>query len=101
MEKLIYYSDVITLKLVQEKCNNCGMCVKVCPHQVFEIIEKKVRMTGKDFCMECGACRRNCPQQAIFLDVEDGCGCAAGIIQGAFNGKTQSCGGLSDEACCN
>jgi NAD-dependent dihydropyrimidine dehydrogenase PreA subunit len=101
MERLKYYSDVITLQLIQEKCNNCGMCVKVCPHQVFEIIEKKVRITSRDYCMECGACKRNCPQEAILLDVEDGCGCAAGIIQGAFNGTAPICGGPNKSTCCN
>jgi len=30
MERLRYFSDVLTLELIQEKCNNCGMCVKVC-----------------------------------------------------------------------
>lgn len=101
MERLRYFSEVLTLELLQEKCDNCGMCVKVCPHEVFEIIEKKVRITGRDYCMECGACKRNCPQGAIVLDVGDGCGCATGIIQGAFNGTAPTCGGPNEGTCCN
>lgn len=52
-----YYVDV-------EKCNSCGICVKVCP-------EKNIRLkSGKtpDFsirCEGCGACTHNCPQNAI------------------------------------
>jgi NAD-dependent dihydropyrimidine dehydrogenase PreA subunit len=101
MNRLRYYSEVVTLQLIQEKCNNCGMCVKVCPHEVFEMIQKKVHIVGRDFCMECGACKMNCPQGAILLDVGEGCGCAAGIIKGALNGTAPTCGGSDESACCN
>jgi NAD-dependent dihydropyrimidine dehydrogenase PreA subunit len=101
MNRFRYFSEVVTLQLIQEKCNNCGMCVKVCPHEVFEMKEKKVFVAGRDFCMECGACKKNCPQGAIQLDVGDGCGCAAGIIQGAFNGTAPTCGGPDESVRCN
>jgi ferredoxin len=101
MNKPQYYPEVVTLQLNREQCNNCGMCVKVCPHEVFAIVEKTVHVVGREFCMECGACRRNCPQGAILLDVEEGCGCAAGIIQGAFNGTAPTCGGPDEGGCCN
>jgi NAD-dependent dihydropyrimidine dehydrogenase PreA subunit len=101
MQRLRYFSEVVTLELDEAKCNNCGMCVKVCPHQVFEMIDKKVRIIGRDFCMECAACRKNCPTGAISLDVEEGCGCAAGIIQGALKGTAPACGGPDGNNCCN
>jgi NAD-dependent dihydropyrimidine dehydrogenase PreA subunit len=31
-------------------------------------------------CMECGACATNCPTEAIFVNPDEGCGCAALII---------------------
>jgi len=31
MGQLIYLKDVVTLKLNQEKCMGCGMCLLVCP----------------------------------------------------------------------
>ena len=101
MQRQKYFTEVLTLKLIQEKCNNCGMCVKVCPHEVFEMKNKKLHIVARDFCMECGACKRNCPQNAILLDVGDGCGCAAGIIQGAFNGTAPTCGGPDTGVCCS
>jgi ferredoxin len=30
--------------------------------------------------MECGACAKNCPVGAIYVNPDDGCGCAAYII---------------------
>jgi NAD-dependent dihydropyrimidine dehydrogenase PreA subunit len=85
MNKFIYHPEVLTLELDETRCSNCGICVKVCPHEVFSLIDKKVYVVARDYCMECGACKRNCPQEAISVNVGDGCGCATGIIQGAIN----------------
>ena len=98
MERLRYFSEVLTLELIQDKCNNCGMCVKVCPHEVFEIIEKKVRITGRDYCMECGACALNCQVKAI--TVNSGVGCAAGIISGILNNSEPTCGCSDSKSNC-
>jgi ferredoxin len=89
MKELVYLADVVTLKLCIETCNGCGMCVKVCPHEVFELLGKKARIVRRDYCMECGACAVNCAVQAI--TVESGVGCAAGIINGILNNTEPSC----------
>jgi len=65
------------------------MCTLVCPHAVFEIVDKKARIRDIDDCMECGACALNCQYGAI--TVKSGVGCAAGILNGILNGT---------EACC-
>ncbi len=96
-----YFPEVLSLELDYSKCNHCGMCVKVCPHGVFEIENKKVKIVGHDFCMECGACKLNCSQGAILLDIDDGCGCAAGIIEGAIKGTSPACGCSSQNPSCN
>ncbi len=101
MKQTAYYPEVLSLELDETKCNNCGMCIKVCPHEVFEMRDKKIHVIGRDFCMECGACKMNCPVGAILLNVGDGCGCAAGIIQGALNGTAPTCGGPDEKTGCN
>lgn len=84
-----YLKNVVTLRHDAEKCTNCGMCVTVCPHRVFEESGGKVRITERDLCMECGACARNCPYGAI--DVKQGVGCAAAILMGMLTGSEPSC----------
>jgi ferredoxin len=101
MKDFIYYPEVLTLELDMTKCNNCGMCMKVCPHEVFTLLDKKIRIARREYCMECGACKRNCSQDAISVNVGDMCGCAAGIIEGALKGTAPACGGLKDDICCN
>jgi NAD-dependent dihydropyrimidine dehydrogenase PreA subunit len=90
MIDMVYLSDVVTLQLCTETCNGCGMCLKVCPHDVFELSGRKARIVNRDSCMECGACALNCPVNAI--SVKSGVGCAAGIINGILTNSEPSCG---------
>ncbi len=99
MNDLVYLPDVVTLSLCEESCNGCGMCLKVCPHDVFEMSDRKARIIRKDYCMECGACALNCPQNAIF--VKSGVGCATGIINGILRNTEPTCGcSESGTSCC-
>lgn len=90
MKRFEYLKNVVTLELDSNKCNNCGMCLKVCPHAVFALSEKNVYIANRDYCMECGACALNCPQNAI--KVKAGVGCAAAIISGSLTNSQPSCG---------
>jgi len=78
MKRFAYLPNVATLELDREACIGCGMCLEVCPHQVFALREDKAAIVDRDRCMECGACRTNCPAEAIRVDA--GVGCAAGMI---------------------
>ncbi len=60
-----YIKNVATLKLDIEKCVGCGLCVTVCPHNVFAIENKKAIIVNKDNCIECGGCMNNCEPKAI------------------------------------
>ncbi len=98
MKDLVYLADVVTLKLCEETCNGCGMCLKVCPHEVFELYGKKAHITGFDRCMECGACQLNCPVEAI--TVNSGVGCATAIITGALTNSEPACGCSGQKGSC-
>lgn len=91
-----YLKGVSTLELNGEKCNGCGMCVAVCPHEVFDIREKRAHIERKDRCMECGACVMNCPAGAISVHAE--VGCAVAIIRGWLTGSEPNCD-CSDDCC--
>ena len=91
MRDFKYVKNVVTLKINKEKCNGCGMCINVCPHDVFKIINKKAEIIFKDLCMECGACALNCTQKAITVKSGLGCGCATGIIYNFFKTNNSCC----------
>jgi ferredoxin-like protein FixX len=98
-----YIKNITSLKIADAaKCTGCGMCVEVCPHNVFELKDRKVSIRDKDACMECGACKMNCAYGV--LDVDAGVGCAYAILNGIFSKSEPTCGCSSDEkassSCC-
>ncbi len=96
-----YLSGVATIELFPEKCTGCGICMEVCPHEVFVFKNKKAAIRDRDSCMECGACVANCAFGA--LSVSKGVGCAAAIINSMINGGEPSCdcsGGDKKSSCC-
>lgn len=54
---------------VNEKCNSCAACVKVCPKDNISLNEEKKPLYG-DNCIFCLACINLCPQLAITLPGE-------------------------------
>ncbi|MEN8154950.1 MAG: mercury methylation ferredoxin HgcB [Acidobacteriota bacterium] len=93
-----YLKNVAQLKLDPDKCTGCGICVVVCPHEVFRLEGNKAVIINRDFCMECGACGRNCSFGA--LDVRAGVGCASAIIKGKIKGTEPDCGCSQGPGCC-
>jgi NAD-dependent dihydropyrimidine dehydrogenase PreA subunit len=91
-----YLDDTAILRLTVEKCVGCGNCELVCPHRIFRVREQKAEILDPNGCMECGACVINCPAGAIYVNPDDGCGCAAYIINSwlaRMKGKTPTgCG---------
>jgi len=94
MGQLIYLKDVVTLKLSQEKCIGCGMCLLVCPQAVLSLTNGKIEIANRDACMECGACARNCPAEA--LNVRSGVGCAVAVVNAMLGRKKSSCCCVAD-----
>ncbi len=95
--KYKYLKNVATLKLDQNKCVGCGMCLEVCPHNVFILNKGKAQISDLDSCMECGACLKNCAFSAI--TVSPGVGCASAIIKGLLTGSEPSCDCSGGDCC--
>jgi NAD-dependent dihydropyrimidine dehydrogenase PreA subunit len=85
-----YIESVVTLEYDPSRCHGCGMCIKVCPHGVFALEDRRAVVVDRGACMECGACAQNCPEELI--RVRTGVGCAAGILAGAVAGTGPDCG---------
>ncbi len=48
---------------VDDKCNRCGICFKVCPAQNIEMVNEKP--VWRHRCEQCLACLQWCPEEAI------------------------------------
>lgn len=56
------------IKIDEEKCNGCGICVPNCPEGALQIIDGKARLVSDLFCDGLGACIGNCPEEAISIE---------------------------------
>lgn len=59
------------IKIDEEKCNGCGLCVSGCPEGAIKIINGKAKLTGDMLCDGLGACIGECPQNAITVEERD------------------------------
>jgi ferredoxin len=53
------------IKIDDEKCNGCGICIPDCPEGALQMIDGKARLVSDLFCDGLGACIGTCPQGAI------------------------------------
>lgn len=56
------------IKIDEEKCNGCGLCVSGCHEGALQIIDDKARLISELFCDGLGACIGECPEGAIELE---------------------------------
>ena len=59
------------IKIDDEKCNGCGICIPDCPEGALQMIDGKARLVSDLFCDGLGACIGTCPQGAISTEVRE------------------------------
>lgn len=56
------------VKIDEEKCDGCGLCVKACAEGAIEIVGGKAKLVSDVYCDGLGACIGHCPQGAITVE---------------------------------
>lgn len=67
MEKQFFHH---ALKIVDEACIGCSLCMRVCPTEALRIHDGKAHLI-EDRCVDCGECFRHCPVNAIIIEQDD------------------------------
>jgi len=56
------------IKIDEEKCTGCGLCIPNCPEGAIQIIDNKARLVSDLMCDGLGACLGHCPESAIEIE---------------------------------
>jgi NAD-dependent dihydropyrimidine dehydrogenase PreA subunit len=56
------------IKIDEDLCNGCGLCIEGCHEGALQLIDGKARMISDLYCDGLGACIPECPVQAITLE---------------------------------
>ncbi len=59
------------VKIDEEKCNGCGLCVPSCAEGAIQIIDGKAKLVADSLCDGLGACLGDCPVDAISIEKRD------------------------------
>ncbi|HSV27353.1 MAG TPA: 4Fe-4S binding protein [Sedimentisphaerales bacterium] len=56
------------VKIDEEKCNGCRLCVTACAEGAIQVVNGKARLVSETYCDGLGACLGHCPQGAIMIE---------------------------------
>ena len=56
------------VRIDEEKCTGCGLCIPACAEGALEIVDGKARLISDKYCDGLGACIGECPQGAIIIE---------------------------------
>ncbi|TET12971.1 MAG: 4Fe-4S ferredoxin [Dehalococcoidia bacterium] len=56
------------VKIDEEKCDGCGVCVPACAEGALQIVDGKAKLVSEIYCDGLGACLGECPQGAITIE---------------------------------
>lgn len=56
------------VKIDQEKCNGCGLCIDACHEGALQLINGKATLVSESYCDGLGACLPECPMGAITIE---------------------------------
>ncbi len=59
------------VKIDDEKCTGCGLCVGACAEGAIQLVDGKARLVSDIYCDGLGACLGECPVDAITIEERD------------------------------
>lgn len=60
------FRDIV--RIDEEKCTGCGLCVSACAEGAIQVVDGKVRLVSEIYCDGLGACLGECPEGAITIE---------------------------------
>ncbi|MCL6558604.1 MAG: 4Fe-4S binding protein [Firmicutes bacterium] len=84
------------VKIDEEKCTGCGLCVSPCAEGAIKIVDGKARVIREELCDGAGFCLGVCPEGALTIEEREAAPFSEKAVEEHLKGKdvsylTQTC----------
>jgi len=86
------------IKIEEDKCNGCGLCVNACHEGALGIVDGKARLLKENYCDGLGNCLPECPMNAISFEMREAPGYDEQAVLEAKRKKQQELENLAMQA---
>ena len=79
------------VRIDDELCNGCGICVTPCAEGAIELVNGKAKVIKEELCDGAGFCLGVCPTGALSLEEREAKPFSEGAVEKKMNGQVKEC----------
>jgi MinD superfamily P-loop ATPase len=78
------------VKIDEDKCTGCGLCVSPCAEGAIQIIDRKAKVLREELCDGAGFCLGVCPEGALNIEEREAAPFSEEAVHDHIKGKEKS-----------